>query len=190
MYQPPDQHSETFRQGDVLRGLVLGPRPASFADASAIASVVGSDGQKTKVGGQQDFEMRDFMILSQCCDLADDRVLLAPLVPARSLRLERLADEQQQVVRSNARTVAELRGGDDETLVMPGYFYLASLADGGDDQAVVFSTMFSIRTKELSHATKLAELTVPMRERLRRRLGSFFSRIPAEDQALLVDERL
>ncbi|MCB9555223.1 MAG: hypothetical protein H6707_03900 [Deltaproteobacteria bacterium] len=142
-----------------------------------------TSGDNHKVNVELNFRKCLFMVVSQCCDVADPFVLVCNIAPIRRLRLHELAEEQKSAFLANE--VSSSKGNMlDETVdvVYPGFFHLASHNGLFDESHVAeFAAMRTFKQAEFSLMTKLAELKPEARHFLRRKLAVFFGRPPAED---------
>jgi len=193
MYLRPDMFSGQLRQGDVLYGgAIIGP-DIQVKKHREICEAATSNAECAIDLGQR-MRADHYVILSQCCDLKDVRVLLASAVPATSVSLTSLDETQIAAFENNEVGVDGVTGeriGDVELsaevlervrLVLPGSFYLRPLPPLFDKpQVVAFGMARGIRQNDLLMLQKVAELEPEYRARLRNRLAIFFGRVPDLD---------
>jgi hypothetical protein len=83
LYRPPGEKSDGLRQGDLIRvtGLFF---PDVRLQGSDLVDAIKA-GKKVPLPSGE-FRSEIHIILSQCCDLGDRRILTAPLLPVRPRR--------------------------------------------------------------------------------------------------------
>lgn len=152
--------------------------------------------------GEHDFRLNykirqgHYLVLSQCCDTQDRRILLAPLISANTIPWSSLSEEETTAFKINSLVITPGEGGgqanthlDSSTdpssrpkLILPGYFFLQPCPGYfADPQVVHFAMMRGIRKPDRELLDKAAEMTLESRAALRQRIAFFFGRIPEED---------
>lgn len=198
MYKAQSEWSNGYRQGDIIQITALLAPDMQVAVLGTIHTALQSQewGKDHAVVEQPKLRADRYILLSQCCDIADGaRILVAAVVGANAAGWNKLTPTEADAFRANLLGVPDDSGGvlRDTTvgeyerlkLVLPGFFYLPPLPRVFDsERVVVFSTIRGLRKSDLesSATTKVAELTREARAALRLRLGVFFGRVPREDE--------
>lgn len=177
MYLASERWSEGPRQGDIVAGTVILPPACRVNDVKRLAQSLRAD-KAFKLPLELVIRSSQFLVLSQCCDLGDARVLVCSIAPMRGkVRLDALTAEQRESFLSNE--VPERQGAE---VVLPGLFYLRSaqgILDG--DHIAEFNAVRVFKKAEFAALDKVAELTLGARQQLRLKLATFFGRVPRED---------
>lgn len=195
MYLHAPNFSSSLRQGDVLEGRAIA-WPDLQVERLVELKELASGSAQGNLAIEGKVRNDHFMILSQCCDLEDKRILVAQLLPAAKVRWGSLDAAQQRAFKDNRLTVedapASLAEGSFEapaTLIYPGYFFLpAKVGVVPKDSVVAFSLARGLKQRDLRSLRKTGELVPLQRSRLRTRLAVFFARVPDEDREALQAE--
>lgn len=184
-----------LRQGDLLYGRFLTIPHAIRSLVDEFGAAFGEPTRKRAVSLQLVFDTTYFMVVSQCCEIEKEhqQVLLAQVVDASAVDTSALSREQRDAFHSNALgvelpTTAPTQVVVDDgparplQLVFPNYFFLPSPGEGHPRAGIAnFALLRSVKGDEARKFTKIAELTIDGRRRLRRKLGMYFCRVPDVD---------
>lgn len=182
MYLPSDSWSSDIRQGDVVHGITISGLDLEVASATALkADVAGNKSHKATLNWT--IATQHFAVVSQCCDVNDERVLLCPLLPQSKIPVHRLtpgqlAEYQSHEVQVDEADPLRLR----VNAVLIGYFHYEQCPSVFDESmAIHFAMIKGIRKKEFRRLEKKAQLKPDVRAMLRRRLAMFFARTPDDE---------